>query len=391
VRLAYTPEQEALRDEVRAYFERLLPPEVRAEISYGEASGATYRRVIRQMGADGWLGIGWPTEYGGQGRSPVEQFIFYDEAQRAGAPIPLVTLNTVGPTLMLFGTEEQKRRFLPAILAGEVHFSIGYTEPGAGTDLASLRTRAVRDGDEYVVNGSKVFTTGGHDSEFIWLAVRTDPEAPKHKGISILLVDTSLPGFKATPIVTLSDGRTNATFYDDMRVPVSMRVGEENAGWKLITTQLNHERVALAVPGRVERALEDVVRWAAERTTADGRRVIDQQWVQVHLARVRAKLDALRLMNWRVVWGLTAGELNPADASAVKVYGSEMAIEAYRLLMEVTGDAGYLAEGSRDAVLDARLEHGYRHSFVNTFGGGVNEVQREIIAMAGLAMPRSPR
>src|SRR5438309_10922812 len=313
MRLVYTPEQEALRDELRAYFKDLLPPEVASQIHFGESGGEMYRKVIRQMGEDGWLGIGWPREYGGQGRSPVEQFIFYDEAMRAGAPVPLVTLNTVGPTLMTFGTEDQKQRFLPAILRGEMHFAIGYTEPEAGTDLASLRTRAVRDGDEYVVNGNKVFTTGAHDADFVWLACRSDPDAPKHKGISILLVDTTLPGFKVTPIETVADGRTNATFFDDVRVPASMVVGGENNGWKLITTQLNHERVALSPPGRIERRAEEVRRWAQQTRLADGRRVIDQEWVQVLLARTYARDEALRLMSLQLAPEPEHEAVNPAD------------------------------------------------------------------------------
>src|SRR5438105_6032101 len=322
MRLEFTPEQMALRDELRTYFHQLLPPEIKSQIRYGEAGGKIFRQVVRQMGADGWLGIGWPKEYGGQGRSPVEQFIFYDEATRAGAAVPLVTLNTVGPTLMQFGTDEQKDRFLPAILRGEVHFAIGYTEPEAGTDLASLRTRAVRDGDEYVVNGTKVFTTGAHDADFIWLACRTDPDAPKHKGISILLVDTTLPGFKVTPIITVADGRTNATYFDDVRVPASMLVGGENNGWKMITTQLNHERVALSPPGRLERRANQVRRWAQETRLADGRRVIDQEWVQVLLARSYARVDANRLMSLQVVSEMEHGQVNPADAPPVKVYCS---------------------------------------------------------------------
>ncbi|MGH9205367.1 MAG: acyl-CoA dehydrogenase family protein, partial [Acidimicrobiales bacterium] len=168
-----TPQQCELRDELREYFGNLMTPERRARLTNPEPGGAAYRAIVRQMGTDGWLGVGWPKEYGGQGRSPMEQFIFFDEAQRASCPVPLVTLNTVGPTLMRFGSEEQKTRFLPGILAGEVHFAIGYSEPGAGTDLASLRTRAIRDGDEYMVNGNKIFTTGGDDADFIWLAVRT--------------------------------------------------------------------------------------------------------------------------------------------------------------------------------------------------------------------------
>jgi alkylation response protein AidB-like acyl-CoA dehydrogenase len=391
VRLVYTPEQEALRDELRAYFHGLLPPEVASQIHFGESGGEMYRKVIRQMGTDGWLGIGWPKEYGGQGRSPVDQFIFFDEALRAGAPVPLVTLNTVGPTLMVFGTDEQKERFLPAILRGECHFSIGYTEPGAGTDLASLRTRAVRDGDEYIVNGNKVFTTGAHDSDFIWLACRTDPDVPKHKGISILLVDTKLPGYKVTPIITVADGRTNAIYFDDVRVPASMLVGGENNGWKMITTQLNHERVALSPPGRIEGRARAVRKWAQETRLPDGRRVIDQEWVQVALARVHAKLEANRLMSLQVVSEMEHGQVNPADASSVKVYGSEVSIEIYGLLSQVLGAQGSLQEGSPAVLVKGDIEKSCRQALVNTFGGGVNEVQREIIAMTGLGMPRPIR
>ena len=292
---------------------------------------------------------------------------------------------------MQFGTDEQKDRFLPAILRGEVHFAIGYTEPEAGTDLASLRTRAVRDGDEYVVNGTKVFTTGAHDADFIWLACRTDPDAPKHKGISILLVDTTLPGFKVTPIITVADGRTNATYFDDVRVPASMVVGGENNGWKLITTQLNHERVALSPPGRIERRAEEVRRWAQQTRLADGRRVIDQEWVQVLLARTYARVEALRLMSLQVASELEHDAVNPADASSVKVYGSETSVAVYDLLLQVMGAHGALQEGSPGAITQGEVEKAYRHAVVLTFGGGVNEVQREIIAMAGLGMPRPLR
>lgn len=389
----YTPEQRALEHELREYFANLLTPEIRAEIGLapGEDCGPVYRRVCRQIGKDGWLGIGWPKEYGGQGRGPVEQHIFFSEARRVSAPIPVVTLNTVGPTIMTLGSEEQKREFLPKILGGEVHFAIGYSEPEAGTDLASLRTRAVRDGDGYVINGQKVFTTGGHDADYIWLAARTDPDAPKHKGITIFIVDTKLPGFKVTPIHTIDRGRTNATYYEDVRVPASAVVGGENNGWKLITSQLNHERVALAPPGRVEGLYEDVVAWTKEATGPSGRLLIDEPWVRLSLARVKAKVNALRLLNWRLAWELSSEELNAADASAVKVFGTEFFIEAYRLLLDVVGQAGALQEGSPGAVLEGKLERVYQSALVLTFGGGVNEVQREIIATAGLGLPRVPR
>jgi alkylation response protein AidB-like acyl-CoA dehydrogenase len=390
VYLDLNDEQRALRDELRAYFAKLVAAQAASDLDE-EVMGDGWMAAIRQMGTDGWLGIGWPTEYGGQGRGPIEQLIFLEEAGRAGAPIPLVTLNTVGPTIAHFGTEEQKRRFLPGILAGEIHFAIGYTEPGAGTDLASLQTRAVRDGDEYVVNGQKVFTSGGHVADFVWLACRTDPDAPKHKGISILIVDTTSPGFKWTPINTVAGGSTTATYYEDVRVPASMLVGEENGGWKMITTQLNFERVALGPSGRIFKSLDAVLGWAKKSRLADGRRVVDLEWVQTNLARVRAKAEVAELFNWRVAWEQQDRHLNPADASAMKVYGTELRIEAANLLLEVLGAAGTLREGSPGALLQGSLDREYRGAVVGTFGGGVNEVQREIIVTAGLGMPRPPR
>ena len=388
--LDLTPDQKALQQELREYFADLVKARSAQDLDE-EEMGEGWKATIRQMGKDGWLGVGWPKEYGGQGRGAIEQLIFLEEAGRAGAPIPLVTLNTVGPTLAQFGTDEQKQKFLPGILAGEIHFAIGYTEPGAGTDLASLRTGAVRDGDEYIVNGQKVFTSGAHVADYVWLACRTDPAAPKHKGISILIVDTDQPGFKWTPINTLSLGFTSATYYEDVRVPASMRVGEENAGWKMITTQLNFERVALGPSGRIFRSLDAVAQWTKETRFADGTRVIDLDWVRTNLARVRAKAEVAELLNWRVAWEQEQGRMNPADASAMKVYGTELRQETARLLLEVIGAAGYLREGSPGAVLEGMLERDFRGSVVGTFGGGVNEVQREIIVTAGLGMPRPPR
>lgn len=385
-----TDEQKALQKELRAYFSDLMTPERRQSVG-GESMGGPYREVVRQMGRDGWLGIGWPKEFGGQGRGPVDQLIFFEEAARAGAPIPLVTLNTVGPTIAQFGSPEQKDKFLPAILAGEVHFAIGYSEPEAGTDLASLRTRAERVGDTYVVNGQKVFTTGGHDADHVWLACRTDPDAPKHRGISILIVDTSDPGFSWTPIHTVGGGHTNATYYRDVRVPVDMLVGEENGGWKMITTQLNFERVALGPSGGIFRALDTVTEWAKATRAPHGGRVIDEEWVRLNLARVGAKTEAAHLFNWRVASLQEHGSLNPADASAMKVFGTELRIESIRLLMEVLGPEATIQKGSPGAVLDGLLESEYRSAIVGTFGGGVNEIQREIVGAAGLGMPRVPR
>ncbi len=244
------------------------------------------------MGRDGWLGIGWPKEYGGQGRGVLDQFVFFDEVQRAGAPFPFVTINTVGPTLMTYGSDEHKRDYLPGILNGDVNFAIGYTEPEAGTDLASLRTKAVRDGEEWVINGNKVFTSGANQADYIWLACRTDPDAKKHKGISMIIVPTASPGFKTTPIVTVGSVVTQATYYDDVRVPIGNVVGDVNGGWRLITNQLNHERVGLAaLAGLTFRLYDDVEAWCRE-TPAGARRAgraDDRRAVGAAAARERTR------------------------------------------------------------------------------------------------------
>ena len=390
--LEYTPEQQALRKELREYFAQLLTPDVRAQLGEPGEGSPLFREVVRQIGTDGWLGIGWPQEYGGQGRPATDQFIFFDEVQRAGAPFPFVTLNTVGPTIMRFGSDEQKSFFLPGILAGEINFAIGYTEPEAGTDLASLRTRAVLDGDEWMINGNKVFTSGANQADYVWLACRTDPDAPKHKGISIIVVPTASAGFKCTPIVTVGGNTTTATYYDDVRVPKGNVVGDANAGWQLITTQLNHERVGLAAMGGLAHRLwDEVADWCRKTESGQGGSMIDVPWVQMDLARAHARLEAMKLLNWRMAAALDAGALAPADSSAVKVYGTETLVDVYRTLLGVLGAAGYLPSGSPGAVLQGDVERAGRAAQINTFGGGVNEVQREIIASAGLGMSRRAR
>src|SRR5579872_6149563 len=390
--LEESPEQRELRAELRRYYAELLTDDVRQGLAEGGEGGDAWREVVRQIGKDGWLGIGWPTEFGGQGRPATDQFIFFDETRRAGAPFPFVTINTVGPTIMRFGTEEQKSFFLPKILAGELNFAIGYTEPEAGTDLASLRTRAVRDGDEYVVNGAKVFTSGADLADYVWLAVRTDPDAPKHKGISILCVSTDSPGFSFSPIITVAGAGTTATYYSDVRVPAERLVGAENEGWRMITTQLNHERVGLAAwSGFSSHLYEETITWAATATGTDGRRVLDLPWVRADLARCRAELEAMYFLNWRMATLLAADTMSPADSSAVKVFGVERSIEIYHRLLGIVGATGYLVPGSPGAALAGRLERTARHAQINTFGGGVNEVQREIVASVGLGMTRGKR
>jgi 3-oxocholest-4-en-26-oyl-CoA dehydrogenase alpha subunit len=396
VHLAYTPEQERLRQELRGYFAGLMTPEIRASLTSAEGDygdGEAYRQVVRQLGRDGWLALSWPAEFGGRGGSMLDQLIFTDEASIAGVPVPFLTINTVGPTIMRYGTAEQKERYLPRIAAGEIHFSIGYSEPEAGTDLAALRTRAVRvkgDGDEYVINGQKMWTSLIAYADYVWLACRTDPEAPRHKGLSILIVPTSAAGFSWTPVHTVAGVATSATYYSDVRVPASALVGEENQGWPLITNQLNHERVALTSAAPIRSAMRAVCEWASATKLASGQRVIDQEWVQLNLARVHAKAEFLKLVNWRIAAQASHGP-GPAAASATKVFGTEFATEAYRLLMEVLGANAHVREGSPGAVLAGRIERMHRSALILTFGGGTNEVQRDIIAAAGLGLPVARR
>lgn len=385
----FTPAQRQLRAQLREYFGRLITPKVRAA-TRGAEGGAEYKRVIRQLGADGWLALGWPREYGGQGRSPLEQLIFLEEAQRARSPYPFVTVNTVGPALIANGSDEHKAQFLPGIARGEIHFAIGYTEPGAGTDLAALQTSAVRDGEEFVINGSKIFTSGAEAADYVWLAVRTEPGAKRHTGISVLIVPTAAPGFSFTPIHTVGNVRTNVTYYDNVRVPASALVGELNGGWRLITSQLNHERVGLGAWGiNTVRLFQDTAAWAREGR--EGGRAIDVPWVRQALARAYALLDARRLVNYRMAWAIGSGEPNPALASAAKVYGTECLVEVCRLLLEVLGCGALIQAGSPAALLAGDLEEEYRRCQINTFGGGVNEVQRELVAQFGLRLPRTRR
>jgi 3-oxo-4-pregnene-20-carboxyl-CoA dehydrogenase beta subunit len=374
-----TPDQRALRDELRGYFAGLMTTAERAEL-LTERHGAVYRDVVRRMGRAGWLGVGWPEHQGGRGFGQVEQQIFADEAARADVPLPAVTLQTVGPTLTEYGTPFQQVFFLPRILAGEVHFAIGYTEPGAGTDLAALRTRAVRDGDDYVVDGQKIFTTGAHAADYIWLACRTAPS--RHKGITILIVDTRDPGFSWTPIIT-HDGahHVNATYYSGVRVPVRMRVGAENEGWRLITTQLNHERVMLGPAGRIAVLHDRVQSWAAERS------LLTQPDLRRALARAAAAERVNELLNWQVA---SAPALDVADASATKVFSSEQLQVLGPELAEAVGRHADPADPDTAALM-TWLDTQLKRNTVLTFGGGVNEVQRELIATAGLGLPRAPR
>ena len=384
-----TPEQHALRLKVRDYFQSLMTPELRSALR-GKEGGDLYRNTIRKMGADGWLAVGWPKAHGGQGYAATEQLIFFEEANIAGAPLPFVTISTVGPALMEAGTELQKKKFLPGIAAGEIMFAIGYSEPEAGSDLATLKTSARLDGDHFVVNGNKLWTSGAEAADFVWLAARTDPNLPRHKGVSILILDTQAEGFSHTVIPTCSNP-TAATYYDNVKVPKDMLVGELNGGWKLITAQLNHERLGLGSWSDKTVALYRRVLLWAKAQDENGRRAIDAPWVRSLLAECYARLEAMRLINFRIAADLEAGGMDVALASTTKVYGSEGVLEILRRLMDIVGASALVRAGSSAALLMGELEYEIRANTINTFGGGTNEIQRELIAQFGLKMPRPVR
>lgn len=392
----FTLEQRALRDEFRAYMRGIMTSALREELAQplaNEGGGPLWRAAMRQMGGDGWIGLGWPTAWGGRGYGPVEQYIFIEEVTRAGLPFPYLTTESIGPAIAEFASDAVREALLPGILAGEIVVAIGYSEAHAGTDMAALRTRAERDGDDYVINGQKVYTSLAHFADYVFLAVRTgDPETlPRHKGLSILLVPTSAEGFSHTPIYTVGGGETTTTYYDNVRVPASNLIGGENRGWQVVTGQLNRERLTLMNPGTANLMFQQTLEHARTTHTADGGRLLDQPRVQRALASAYSQLRVLQLACRKQAWAIAEDTLDIADASAIKVYGYEAFLSSYREMLEVLGADGILKRGSPGALLQGQLEIIYRSVPVYGFAGGTNEIQRDLIAQFGLGLPRAKR
>ena len=387
-----TSELNALQQEVRQYMKGIMTPELLEEMKqedFKEGGGPEFRKQYAKMGTDGWIGLSWSKELGGKELSHLEQYTFTDEVIRSGFAYPFLTTEAVAPVIAANANQDVQDEVVGGVKRGEVTIAIGYSEPNAGTDLASLRTKAERDGDDWVINGQKMWTSNAHYADYVWLAARTDPDADKkHKGLTMFLVPTSSEGYSCTPVRTLGV-RTNATFYENVRIPDKYRVGEINGGWKLITSQLNVERLSLFTHGQVDSLYQGVATWAAASDAPAGSKVIEQPWVQQNLAKVKTGLEALKIMCWKQAWSMDQGPLDMADASTAKVYGSEFFVELYRLLLEVMGTASSIDSESPGAVLQGKIEFRWRVGSILTFGGGTNEVQRDIIAMAGLWMPRT--
>ena len=391
MKIELTKNQQKLKDELKEYFSALLNKELLSEMSdpqFFEGGGPEFKKALKIMGQDGWIGLSWPKEFGGKEFTPIEQYIFVEEIMRTGFPFPFLTTESVGPMIAQYGSDWAKETIAKSILRGETIFAIGYSEPNAGTDLASLKTQAVPTKEGFKINGQKIWTSLANYADYIWLAARTNSEVKKHKGISMFIVPTDDEGFSYTPIKTLGDVTTNMTYYDDIYISKDNLVGELNSGWSLITSQLNLERLALVNHGPVDELYHQLLT-LAKSTKVDSKNVLsDIDWVKSNFAKIYSGLETLKLICWKQVWGMENNVLSMTDASLAKIYGSEYFIEAYRMMMEIFGELSIIRDDSL-SILNSRLERMYRTASILTFGGGTNEVQRDIISMAGLLMPRS--
>ena len=383
---AWEAEYREFRDALRSFIREWRTPELLAEYAetYGGA-GPRIRAFHEAIDERGWMRMCWPEEVGGAGKDMLYQFVFVEEMEYWGMPYGNLTFTSIAPSIAAFGTEEQKREWLPQINRGEAIFAIGYSEPNAGTDLASLRTRAVREGDEWVIQGQKIWTSLADVSTHIWLAVRTDPDAPKHRGISLIVVPTKTPGVTIRPLYTMYGGHTCETFYDDVRVPVTNLVGPLHGGWSIVMHALNFERVGLAATGGLARIYDALVDHLRERRPDR----LEDPRVLRRLAELRVALREHRALALRNAWIISRGGTPIAEASMAKISASELRTELANAAMDLLGREGALSAESGDrAPFEGRAEFNFRLSPIFRFGGGTNEVQRDIVAAAGLGLPR---
>ncbi|HVN88063.1 MAG TPA: acyl-CoA dehydrogenase family protein [Candidatus Binatia bacterium] len=389
MRYDFTPEQLAWRDEVRAFITEHLVPAMldEARESGNEGQGPLAKEFILKLRDRGWWGLPWPKEYGGLGRSAIEQWIFVDELEGAGAPMLPLTVTSVAPTIMRIGTEAQKQYWLPKIKNAEIDFALGYSEPEAGTDLAALRTRAVLDGDEWVVTGQKMWNTMAHMATHNWLAVRTEPDAPKHKGISMMIVPMDAPGVTVQGITVWPGLRTNALFLDNVRVPRDYLVGERGMGFYYAAMALNFERLSIGSVAMTRRYFRELVAYVRE-AEVDGHPLRTNPWVRERLARLAVDIEAARMLGLETAWALDEGRVPAAESSMAKIFVSELAQRVADVGSEMLGLLGQLHPEEPRAPLHGRLQWLYRTAPLLAFGGGTNEVQRTIIALMGYGLPR---
>jgi alkylation response protein AidB-like acyl-CoA dehydrogenase len=381
-------EQRAWLAKVRGFLDDNVTPALRAEMAeHGlEYQGGELSAFRRKIGERGWFGLNWPAEYGGLGLTAMHQHLLMSEFEYWGVPGPDLTVTSVAPMIMRHGTEQNKKEFLPGIARGEIVCAVGYSEPNAGTDLASLRTRAVRDGDDWVITGSKIWNSGAQRSTHEWLCVRTDPDAPRHRGISVIMVPIDQPGIEIHPLYAWSGYRTNETFFRDVRVPVTNLIGEVNMGWTYITGALDLERGALTNAGDLRRALDDLIALVA-RPLRDGSVPARDPVFRRRLAQVEADVEVARLMGYEAASMLDCGSIPTVEVSVEKIFTSELRQRIADLAIDLLGPDGLIAHRSPDAPLDGFFERLYRVSPLMRFGGGTNEVLRDVIAQRGHGMP----
>ncbi len=384
----FTEKQRAWQQEVHHFIKENATPELMEELKDNTgANGPHHQAWIKKLADKGWLGAGWPREYGGLGWGAFEQWIVNDALDYAGVPGAGTGVTQIGPTIMRVASDEMQKEYLPRIISGEVEFVLGYSEPNAGTDLASLKTRAVIDGDEFVINGQKIWNSGAHYCSHQWLAVRTDTDAPKHEGISVLIVPMDSPGITVRPLWTWGDVRTNETFFDEVRVPRKNLVGEINQGWSYITMALDLERTAIGPTGRMRRLLENLVEYARE-TQHQGQTLSRHPVVRQQLASLASELKVSRLFSLKCAWMFDQGVIANKEAQMVKVFNTELRTRLADVGMQTMGLFGQLRKGSNWAPLAGEIEQFYREAPFLRFGGGTNEVLRDIIARRGLGLPK---
>jgi alkylation response protein AidB-like acyl-CoA dehydrogenase len=383
---AFSPAEEAFRAEVRAFLEENVDERVLGELHHGYYAGPHAKAFWRKLAEKGWLRLSWPEEYGGTPGSMMYQYVLATELARAGGLAVGNSIAIAAPVLFHFASERLKAELLPRIARGEVEFTLGYTEPEVGSDLAALQTRAVRAGDAYVVNGQKRFTSQAHFADYIWLAARTDPNAPKHRGISLFVVDIDTPGITVRPLWTLGGGRTNEVYFEDVRVPAYRRVGEENRGWYYIAQALDLERVGLqSQPAKLEKEIERLVAWANREK--NDRQPRAEPRVRARLARLAIRLEVSRLLELVVVDKARKGEVANVEAAMLKLQSTHFEQDLGQQAFDLLGLYGQLAPGSQHAPYDGRFENACEYSVLWTIPGGSSEIQKNVIAKRGLELP----
>ena len=372
---------------MREFIERNRTPELTAELedAHGLGRGSEARKFREALNEAGYTTMAWPEEYGGQGKGAFYIFLLNEELAYHGLPLDNMSITSIGATVMAFGSEEQKKDILPRVQSGEIMFALGYTEPNAGTDLASLQTRAVRDGDEWVINGQKIYTSAAHQASHVWLAARTDPDAPKHRGISMFVVPINTPGITVRPLWTMGPGRTNETFWEDVRIPASALVGEENRGWYMASNALDLERVVGGPFSPVMRLFHEMVEYIKEERTD----LLEDPYTRAQVAEAKMDTEVARALATTNATIIETGQVPTMTASMAKVWASESRFRMTSRGIDLFGGFGGLQTGSGEhAVLDGRFEGEFRGTPPSRFGAGTNDIQRRIIATRGLGLPR---